>query len=75
MLTVSVPGSFWRVGEFEERVSLCSADCTGTHCVDGAGLELRDFFASSSRVLELRVYSTILGFNYWIFETGSYYVS
>ena len=58
VLTVSVPGYFWRVGEFEERVSLCSADWTGTHYVDGAGLEHRDSPASASRVPGLRVYST-----------------
>jgi hypothetical protein len=36
---------------FQDRVSLCSPGCPGTHSVDQAGLELRDPPASASRVL------------------------
>jgi hypothetical protein len=32
----------------EDRVSLCSPGCPGTHSVDQAGLELRDLPASAS---------------------------
>jgi hypothetical protein len=35
---------------FQDRVSLCSPGCPGTHSVDQAGLELRDLPASASQV-------------------------
>jgi hypothetical protein len=35
---------------FQDRVSLCSPGCPGTHFVDQAGLELRNPPASASRV-------------------------
>ena len=38
------------------RVSLCSPGCPGTHSVDQAGLELRNPPASASQVLGLKVY-------------------
>ena len=38
---------------FQDRVSLCSPGCPGTHFVDQAELKLRDPSASASRVLEL----------------------
>jgi hypothetical protein len=34
---------------FQDRVSLCSSGCPGTHSVDQAGLELRDPPASASQ--------------------------
>ena len=37
------------------RVSLCSPDCPGTHCVEQAGLELRDLPVSAFQVLGLKV--------------------
>jgi hypothetical protein len=37
-----------------DRVSLCSPGCPGTHCVDQAGLELRNLPASASQVLGLK---------------------
>jgi hypothetical protein len=40
--------------EFQERVSLYSLGCPGTHFVDQAGLELRNLPASASRVLGLK---------------------
>jgi hypothetical protein len=40
---------------FQNRVSLCSPSCPGTHFVDQAGLELRNLPASASRVLGLKV--------------------
>jgi hypothetical protein len=43
---------------FQDRVSLCSSDCPGTHAVDQAGLKLRNPSASASRVLGLKVCST-----------------
>jgi hypothetical protein len=35
---------------FQDRFSLCSPGCPGTHYVDQAVLELRDLSASTSRV-------------------------
>jgi hypothetical protein len=43
---------------FQDRVSLCSPGCPGTHSVDQAGLELRNPPASASRVLGLKVCTT-----------------
>jgi hypothetical protein len=43
---------------FETRVSLCSPGCPGIHCVDQAGLELRNLPASASQVLGLKVCAT-----------------
>jgi hypothetical protein len=42
-------------GFFQDRVSLCSSGCPGTHSVDQAGLELRNPPASASQVLGLKV--------------------
>ena len=48
-------GVFWFVclffgfGFFGDRVSLYSPGCPGTHCVDQAGLELRNLPASASQ--------------------------
>jgi hypothetical protein len=46
---------------FQDRVSLCSPGCPGTHFVDHAGLELRNPPASASRVLGLKVCATTPG--------------
>jgi hypothetical protein len=35
----------------QDRVSLCSSGCPGTHSVDQAGLELRNLPVSASQVL------------------------
>jgi hypothetical protein len=35
---------------FQERVSLCSPGCPGTHSVDQAGFELRNLPASASKL-------------------------
>jgi hypothetical protein len=43
---------------FQDRVSLCSPGCPGTHSVDQAGLELRNPPASASQVLGLKVWAT-----------------
>jgi hypothetical protein len=43
---------------FQDRVSLYSPGCPGTHFVDQAGLKLRDPPASASQVLGLKVYFT-----------------
>jgi hypothetical protein len=39
---------------FQDRVSLYSPSCPGTHSVDQAGLELRNPPASASQVLGLK---------------------
>jgi hypothetical protein len=41
-----------------DRVSLCSSGCPGTHCVNQAGLELRNLPASASQVLGLKACAT-----------------
>ena len=38
---------------FQDRVSLCSSGCPGTHSVDQAGLELRNPPVSAPQVLGL----------------------
>jgi hypothetical protein len=43
---------------FQDRVSLCSPGCPGTHSVDQAGLELRNPPASASQVLGLKAWAT-----------------
>jgi hypothetical protein len=43
---------------FQDRVSLCSPGCPGTHSVDQAGLELRNLPASDSQVLGLKACAT-----------------
>jgi hypothetical protein len=43
---------------FQDRVSLCSPGCPGTHSIDQAGLELRNPPASASQVLGLKVRAT-----------------
>jgi hypothetical protein len=43
---------------FQDRVSLCSPGCPGTHSVDQAGLELRNLPTSASQVLGLKVCAT-----------------
>jgi hypothetical protein len=44
---------------FQDRVSLYSPGCPGTHFVDQAGLELRDPPAFASRVLGLKAYANL----------------
>jgi hypothetical protein len=39
---------------FQDRVSLCSSGCPGTHSGDQASLEFRDLSTSTSWVLELK---------------------
>jgi hypothetical protein len=43
---------------FQDRVSLYSPGCPGTHFVDQAGLELRNPPASASQVLGIKVSAT-----------------
>jgi hypothetical protein len=43
---------------FQDRVSLYSPGCPGTHFVDQAGLELRNPPASASQVLGAKVCAT-----------------
>jgi hypothetical protein len=43
---------------FQDRVSLCSPGCPGTHFVDQAGLELRNLPLSASQMLGLKVCAT-----------------
>jgi hypothetical protein len=43
---------------FQDKVSLCSPGCPGTHSVDQTGLDLRNRSASVSQVLGLKVCAT-----------------
>jgi hypothetical protein len=42
----------------QDRVSLCSPGCPGTHSVDWAGLKIRNPPASASQILGLKVCAT-----------------
>jgi hypothetical protein len=57
-LLLSFSRSFFCLFVFQDRVSLCSPGCPGTHSVDQAGLELRNLLASASRVLGLKACAT-----------------
>jgi hypothetical protein len=46
---------------FQDRVSLYSPGCPGTHSVDQAGLELRNLPASASPALGLKACATTPG--------------
>ena len=43
------------LSHFQDRVSLCSPGCLGTHTVDQAGLELGDLSLSASSELEFKI--------------------
>jgi hypothetical protein len=49
---------FFYIFFFQDRVSLDSPGCPGTHSVDQVGLKLRNPPASASQVLGLKVYAT-----------------
>jgi hypothetical protein len=51
----------------QDRVSLCSPGCPGTHSVDQAGLELRNPPASASQVLGLKACATTALLNFFFF--------
>jgi hypothetical protein len=51
-------GLAWFGLVFQDRVSLCSPGCPGTHSVDQVGLELRNPPASASQVLGLKAIAT-----------------
>ena len=53
---------------FQDRVSLCSHGCPGTHSVDQAGFKLRNPPASASWVLELKACTTTPGVDYIFFS-------
>jgi hypothetical protein len=48
-------------GGVQDRVSLCSPGCPGTHSVDQAGLKLRNLPTSASQVLGLKACATMPG--------------
>jgi hypothetical protein len=43
---------------FQDRVSLCSPDCPGTHSIDQADLKLRNLPASASQMLGSKACAT-----------------
>jgi hypothetical protein len=56
---------------FQDRVSLCSPGCPGTHSVDQAGLKLRNPPTSASRVLGLKACATTARQNLFFFKLCS----
>jgi hypothetical protein len=48
---------------FQDRVSLCSPGCPGTHFVDQTGLELRNPPVSDSQMLGLKACATTAPLN------------
>ena len=53
----------------QDRVSLWSPGCPGTHSVDQAGLELRALPSSDSRMLGTKTCTTMLGLNFYFHST------
>jgi hypothetical protein len=51
---------------FQDRVSLYSPGCPGTHFVDQADLELRNLPASASQVLGLKAWATTARRDYYL---------
>ena len=49
---------------FQDRVSLCSSGCPGTHSVDQAGLQLRNPPASASEVLGVKACAIMPGLTF-----------
>jgi hypothetical protein len=63
---------FFSYFRFQDRVSLCSPGCPGTHFVDQAGLELRNPPASAFQVLGLKACATIPGMECLIFKAAAW---
>jgi hypothetical protein len=57
---------------FQDRVSLCSPGCPGTHFVDQASLELRNPPVSASQVLGLKACATTARPFPWILTWNKY---
>jgi hypothetical protein len=55
---------------FQDRVSLYSPGCPGTHFVDQAGLELRHLPASASQVLVLKACTIMPSMSYLILKNS-----
>ena len=49
-----VGGGGWKVEGVQDRVSLCSPGCPGTHSIDQAGLEFRELPVSASLMVGLK---------------------
>jgi hypothetical protein len=61
---------------FQDRVSLCSLGCPGTHFVDQAGLKLRNPPASASQMLGLKACATTarLSLTFYVILSPAYFV-
>jgi hypothetical protein len=59
-------------GGFQDRVSLCSPGCPGTHFVNQAGLELRNPPASASQVLGLKGCATTPSLSSVFLQKGTF---
>ena len=57
---------------FQDRVSLCSPGCPGTHSVEQDGLELRNPPASASQSWDYRMHATTAQLLVCFFKTRSY---
>jgi hypothetical protein len=59
---------------FQDRISLCSPGCPGTHSVDQAGLELRNPPASASQPRQLlKKENILLGLTYRFSDSVHYH--
>jgi hypothetical protein len=54
---------------FQDRVSLCSPGCPGTHFVEQSGLNLRNLPASASQVLGSKAWATKPGIIHFLNKT------
>jgi hypothetical protein len=61
LLNIVIHSFFFFGGGVQDRVSLCSPGCPGTHFVDQAGLKLRNTPTSASRVLGFKACTTTPG--------------
>jgi hypothetical protein len=59
---------------FQDRVSLCSSGCPGTHSVNQAGLKLRNLPASASQVLGLKAGTTTARLKFFYFFMSYFFV-
>jgi hypothetical protein len=67
MITLPLSFFFLFIFLFQDRVSLCSLGCPGTHCVDQAGLELRNLSASACQVLGLKACTITAQLHYHLY--------
>ena len=65
----------WFLVFFQDRVSLCSPGCPGTHSVEHAGLKFKNLPASASQVLELKACAITAWLSYFFSSDIQHQVS